>query len=282
MKKVYTADDPVAANLLKELLDNAGIDATVEGERLHPLQGAIPIVNPTVWVREEDYEAACRIVAEYERSRGAAAPSESWTCPKCGEQIEGAFDSCYKCDVEKDEAEQFEPEIELPKEKHPLVTVHPGALRACATCRCLMRYCVGGAVAGTIVILALMWATRGTLAVGAVSVLAASVLGAMGFLFARFFIIAFFFTRYSLAQLLGICLLIGACGTGVAVLPDPLKALSVCVLLILTFMVCRFVARQDPEGEAHTPAFLRQTIEKQNSARNEEQADTSDPPAADA
>jgi tetratricopeptide (TPR) repeat protein len=99
MKKVYTANDPVAANLLKELLDNAGIDATIEGERLHPLLGAMPVVYPTVSVREEDYDAALKVVAEYERSRVEPDTSEPWTCPKCGEQIEGHFDECWKCDA---------------------------------------------------------------------------------------------------------------------------------------------------------------------------------------
>jgi len=105
MKKVYLARDPVNAYLLKELLEDAGIQASVQDERTFTLQGRVPFVYPTLWVHDEDYAAARTVVTEFDRSQGSPRVSYRWTCPKCGEQIEGRFKQCWKCDAECQESE---------------------------------------------------------------------------------------------------------------------------------------------------------------------------------
>jgi len=114
MKKVYLARDPVNADLLKELLEDAGIQASVQDERTFALLGGVAAVYPTVWVHDEDYDAARAAVAEFERSQGSPRVSYRWTCPKCGEEIEGRFKECWKCDAKAEEGESITPAKRIP------------------------------------------------------------------------------------------------------------------------------------------------------------------------
>jgi hypothetical protein len=106
MKKVYEAKDPLNASLLTGLLNDAGIEALVQGERMSGLLGSVPPVCPSVYVRDEDQEAARSVVAEFERVREGRATLETWTCPKCGEKIEASFKTCWKCEAGELNSEQ--------------------------------------------------------------------------------------------------------------------------------------------------------------------------------
>jgi len=106
MKKAYVAENPVNANLLKDRLADAGIQATIQNELMSALYGGLPAFNLTVWVRDEDYEAARKVAGEFECSQTSPPATETWTCPKCGEKIEGHFEECWKCDAEGPEGEE--------------------------------------------------------------------------------------------------------------------------------------------------------------------------------
>jgi len=105
MKKVYLAKDRVDADLLKELLADAGIRASAQDELVFSLY-PIPAFYPTVWVHDEDYAAARAIAGEFERSQNSPPATATWTCPKCGERVEGRFKECWKCDAEVKESEE--------------------------------------------------------------------------------------------------------------------------------------------------------------------------------
>jgi len=106
MKNIHVAKDPVSANLLKELLADAGIQAAIQNERVFALYGGVRAFNPAVCVPDEHYEAGRKIAAEFERSQTSPSAPETWTCPKCGEKIEGRYEECWKCDAEGQESEQ--------------------------------------------------------------------------------------------------------------------------------------------------------------------------------
>ena len=56
MKKVYIANDPGDAHLARDILNNRGIEAIVQGESLFGLRGGIPITpdtSPSVWIIDD-------------------------------------------------------------------------------------------------------------------------------------------------------------------------------------------------------------------------------------
>src|SRR4051812_35435573 len=99
MKLVHTVFDAPNAQLIKQLLDDNGIAAVVEGERLYALRGDMPTVYPTVWVANDaDLPRACEIIEEFtKQSRATAVRRETWTCKTCGEEIETQFSACWRC-----------------------------------------------------------------------------------------------------------------------------------------------------------------------------------------
>jgi hypothetical protein len=69
MPKVYSAQSPVDAHIVKGLLEQQGITALVNGEYLQGGIGELPLIDlVTVRVAESDVEAAREIIREYEES----------------------------------------------------------------------------------------------------------------------------------------------------------------------------------------------------------------------
>ena len=106
MKKVYTARDSMEAHFIRCLLEREGIEAVVFGEPLGLARGELPYTPetlPSVWVRSEDAEQALDVVEDYDMSDdmdgddGESEPLDPWICPNCGEEIEGHFTDCWKC-----------------------------------------------------------------------------------------------------------------------------------------------------------------------------------------
>jgi len=102
MKRVYTAADPLLVGHVAALLEGRGIDCVVRNRHLAGGVGELPPneVWPQVWVADEDADAAGRLVAELE---SAPAPGAGWTCPSCGEHVEGQFAVCWSCGAEAPE-----------------------------------------------------------------------------------------------------------------------------------------------------------------------------------
>ena len=128
MIKVFSSDSLVDIQLIRGLLSEHGIDATVHGEMLLSVRGELPFgpeTEATVHVSEERAEHARRLILEHESwkrdtsnpefcrecgydLRGSPGPvcpecgwaftkPEPWRCPTCGEMIEGQFQSCWNC-----------------------------------------------------------------------------------------------------------------------------------------------------------------------------------------
>jgi hypothetical protein len=69
VKKVYVAQSPAEAHLVRGRLENEGIPAVVQGEDLYAIRGGVPLDNstlPSVWVRDEDFDRARELLAEPE------------------------------------------------------------------------------------------------------------------------------------------------------------------------------------------------------------------------
>ena len=101
MKKVFASDDQTAIGIVRDLLSQAGIETRVLNESTASVLGSVPffVALPEVHIlRDEDEARARTISARFESGefRGAL-PNEAWTCPRCGETIEGQFTECWKC-----------------------------------------------------------------------------------------------------------------------------------------------------------------------------------------
>ena len=100
MKKLrtFTHRERPFALLLKERLESEGIACLVRNDELSSALGEIPFVEcyPELWVVDEEVWPRARLLLEKWQGAGAETGA-AWTCPNCGESLEGQFQSCWKC-----------------------------------------------------------------------------------------------------------------------------------------------------------------------------------------
>ncbi|HEU4866417.1 MAG TPA: DUF2007 domain-containing protein [Actinomycetota bacterium] len=97
MIRAYVANSLAQAHLIKGFLDAEGIFALVRGEHLVGIAGEIPITMdtlPSIWVGEDDRDRARALIDEALKNE---LVFEDWTCPECGETVEGQFTECWQC-----------------------------------------------------------------------------------------------------------------------------------------------------------------------------------------
>lgn len=116
--EVYWAADAPQAHLVKTVLEKAGIEVHVVGEMLQQAAGDLPLgpaTSPRIWVHKEDEERARAVIAAWERERREDRMEQPapWTCSRCGEQVDGTFDICWKCQAPRDPT--VETELSVPK-----------------------------------------------------------------------------------------------------------------------------------------------------------------------
>ncbi len=110
LKKIYEADGPGDAHVLRGLLEVEGIDAVIRGDDMVPLQGgslAFVEIRTSVWVLDDDaarYARAVAIADEYAARKQAPAAAEGvggWRCRSCGETVEEQFTACWSCGADR-------------------------------------------------------------------------------------------------------------------------------------------------------------------------------------
>jgi putative signal transducing protein len=100
---VYQAENSTEAHLVKNLLLDEGIDATVsEANEVITLS----IVPAHVLVRRADEDRARAVVAEYDAEQERRADRPDWKCPACGVDVIGAFDECDACGADRPGTEE--------------------------------------------------------------------------------------------------------------------------------------------------------------------------------
>lgn len=103
MQMVYKSTLIGEARLIHSILEANGIPNVIRNDVLQTLSGEVPFTSawPEVWVLEEaDADQARELIA----CGAPAANTPDWTCPSCGELIEGEFDACWKCGAFRDGA----------------------------------------------------------------------------------------------------------------------------------------------------------------------------------
>ena len=101
MKKLTSAESLITINHYKNLLASEGIPTEVRNEHLGSIMGEVPFFEtwPQLWVINDlDYDRALQLI----KAADADSPTESWKCPKCGEENEGQFAACWNCGTSAD------------------------------------------------------------------------------------------------------------------------------------------------------------------------------------
>ena len=100
MKKLHVFNywDRPQAGLLKEILAHEGINCTLRNDQLSSAIGEIPFVEcyPELWVIDDEAFPRAQIFLQA-WLKSDQAITEPWTCPVCGERIEGQFGACWAC-----------------------------------------------------------------------------------------------------------------------------------------------------------------------------------------
>ncbi len=94
MLRLTRAPNIAIATLWVDMLQEAGIDASVQRYYLGGLAGDLPPDQclPEVWVTHDEQEVRARELLH----DLAHLPQRRWTCA-CGEFVEGGFEQCWNC-----------------------------------------------------------------------------------------------------------------------------------------------------------------------------------------
>ena len=99
MTRVYSTPNGPMAHVVRHALEQDGVPAEVRGETRAAFVGEIPPIEAwiEVWVADADVAQAAATVAEVMAEDPDATP---WTCPACGETVEGTMAVCWSCGAE--------------------------------------------------------------------------------------------------------------------------------------------------------------------------------------
>ena len=104
MTKVFVAQHPTEAYLLKGVLESNGIPSEIRGEALFGARGEIPLTeaSPEVWVLNDDQVGeALEVLRNRSTETRDVDEGQSWRCSNCGETIEPQFTACWQCNADK-------------------------------------------------------------------------------------------------------------------------------------------------------------------------------------
>ena len=99
MKGLYSAQNLVLVENIKNVLKRHEIESTITNQYLSAAVGEIPPNEawPRLWVSDQEVERAKKIIEDAEKNS-----TEGSICPKCGEEVEGQFAVCWKCGTDLD------------------------------------------------------------------------------------------------------------------------------------------------------------------------------------
>ena len=92
---IYKAANVTEAHLVKNIMQQAGIDAQLT-EEYDPLAG-LNIASPDVLVHRRDFVRAESVIDQYEERQVARMQGPEWKCEGCGAMNYAGYDSCDTC-----------------------------------------------------------------------------------------------------------------------------------------------------------------------------------------
>jgi len=99
--KLYSTNDATEANLLRNALEHEGVRAVVIDTK--PGFSHLAIWHPNlIWVSADELDQARAVLEQFRAQRAAGSRDDPrdppWTCPNCGEAVDGHFDVCWNCE----------------------------------------------------------------------------------------------------------------------------------------------------------------------------------------
>jgi hypothetical protein len=110
MKKLYSSQDRMMVNHLKNILETQGVRCLIKNDFLASAAGELPLTEcwPELWVEDDgQFGQALRIVQEAWVAEGDTGPA--WSCPRCHEWIEEQFTECWNCGTSRSESDRVFP-----------------------------------------------------------------------------------------------------------------------------------------------------------------------------
>ncbi len=94
--RVFAHSNALLVSHIHNVLIAAGIPAELRNLTLGGGAGELPLgeCEPEVWVRPHNRARAEALIRDALEGRSEAP---AWTCPGCGERLEGTFDTCWNC-----------------------------------------------------------------------------------------------------------------------------------------------------------------------------------------
>ena len=100
MRLVFENIDFTVVGHMHSLLESEGVPCEIRNAGAAGLAGEIPHtqVYPELWVLDKLDEPRAREIIRTYRDKDAATPmAPDWTCPKCGETVDGVYAECWNC-----------------------------------------------------------------------------------------------------------------------------------------------------------------------------------------
>ncbi len=94
---LYSALNQVEAHMVKFLLENNGVEAIIDNDKLNFFFGIVSAKDAMVevWVPAHKYREAAHLLAE--KSSLDLSALKMTNCPRCGEKVCVLFDYCWNC-----------------------------------------------------------------------------------------------------------------------------------------------------------------------------------------
>jgi len=98
MKKVFEHREFHRVGHLESILKSEGIACEVRNEMVNSAWGVSGFgMSPQLWILEDRDEPRARELIENFTSREDPPRRPDWTCPNCGESVDGHFAECWNC-----------------------------------------------------------------------------------------------------------------------------------------------------------------------------------------
>jgi hypothetical protein len=102
MKQVLSIAQSAELELLKNVLEEAGIRCSLRNEQLSQTLPATPF-DVELWVANDgDYGRAQELCQAWLHNPPAA--TATWACGRCEQRLSGQFDSCWRCGAKRETA----------------------------------------------------------------------------------------------------------------------------------------------------------------------------------
>ncbi|ALM51317.1 DUF2007 domain-containing protein [Halomonas huangheensis] len=99
---VFVHSNAMLVGHVNNLLEAAGIRCELRNMTLAGGAGELPPLEcePQVWVAAHNQQRAEQVIRD---ALDASEAKPEWQCRRCGERLEGAFDTCWNCGAEREE-----------------------------------------------------------------------------------------------------------------------------------------------------------------------------------